>query len=61
MPGVPHAEEAGRTKTIYLRARRGYGAVTSWIGEEQREVPFTASYVVRPGDQRPAPQSACVM
>ena len=24
-----HAEEAGRTKTIYLRARRGYGAVTS--------------------------------
>lgn len=56
-----HAEEAGRTKTIYLRARRGYGAVTSWIAEEQREVPFTASYVVRPGDEGPAPQSACLL
>ena len=56
-------ETAGHTQTTYLRARRGYGAVASWIAdaEEHREVPFTATYVARPSETPPAPRSACML
>ncbi|MEZ4445372.1 MAG: DUF6569 family protein [Polyangiaceae bacterium] len=53
--------EEGRTKTVYLFARRGYGAVTRFIpdAESKREVPLTMAFVKRPGEA-PARRSACL-